>query len=112
LALRQPDKALQATQGAADIYRELAAANSDQYQEKLANAAYNLGNFLIRLDRPKEALKPTQEAVHVYRELAAANPDRYGQDLSNALQLLALTPDGPSLTTEAETAQPDTGIKD
>jgi tetratricopeptide (TPR) repeat protein len=110
--LDQPDKALKATQEAADIYRELAAANPDRYQANLANAAYNLGNFLMRLDRPEEALKPTGEAVHVYRELAAANPGRYGQDLSNALKLLALAPDGPGLTTEAEKAQPDTGVKD
>ena len=74
-------QALQVTQEAVEIHRELAAAYPGRYQPGLAAALSNLAVRISELGRPAEALPPEQEAVDIYQELAAIYPDRYQSGL-------------------------------
>ena len=80
-----PAEALAPAQEAVDAYRELAAADRDQYRAELAASLTNLGVRFSELGLPEEALTAEQTAVDAYRELAAADPDRYRADLAASL---------------------------
>ncbi len=56
------------------LCRELAAAQLNAVQPKLALSLNNLAGKLSDLGRRQEALERAQEAVELYRELAAAQP--------------------------------------
>ncbi|MGL5827624.1 MAG: tetratricopeptide repeat protein [Nocardioides sp.] len=81
-------EALEPTQEAVTLRRELAAANPAAYAGDLASSLNNLGIRLSEAGRRAEALEPTQEAVTLYRELAAANPAAYAGDLARSLNNL------------------------
>ena len=83
-------EALPATREAVKIYRELTAANPDQYRPDLATSLSNLGVRFSALGRLAEALPAEQEAVEIRRELAAANPDQYRPDLADSLSNLGV----------------------
>lgn len=72
-----------------ETYRELAAADPDQYRPDVADSLYRLGVVLAELGRPAAALPVAEEAVATYRELAAANPDQYHPDLPHSLAALS-----------------------
>jgi tetratricopeptide (TPR) repeat protein len=72
-----------------EAYRELAAANPDQYHPALAASLSNLGLRFWELGRPAEALPPTQEAAEIRRELAA-DPDLYHPALPASLSNLGV----------------------
>lgn len=87
-------QALKATEDAVEIYRTLAAAESQAFEPHLASALNNLGATLGLLGRHKEALSATEEAVNIRRRLAAAgdpealallpgNLDNLGHQLSS-----------------------------
>ncbi|MEZ5382632.1 MAG: tetratricopeptide repeat protein [Microthrixaceae bacterium] len=81
-------EALEPTQEAVTLYRELAADNP-AYLNDLAMSLNNLGIRLSELGRRTEALEPTQEAVTLRRELAADNP-AYLNDLAGSLNNLSI----------------------
>jgi tetratricopeptide (TPR) repeat protein len=70
-------EALAASQEAAAIRRELAAARPDAFRPDLAMALNNLSACLGDLGRREEALAASQEAAAIYRQLAAARPDAF-----------------------------------
>jgi len=83
------EEALQATQEAVEIRRELARANPQAFLPDLAMSLNNLGHALSSLGRREEALAAAQEAVDLYRELARANPQAFLPDLAMSLNNLA-----------------------
>jgi len=82
--LGRPEEALDATQEAVTILRELAAARPEEFRPDLARALSNLSVSLDDMERPG-ALAAIQEAVGVYRELAAARPEEFRPHLAGAL---------------------------
>jgi tetratricopeptide (TPR) repeat protein len=83
-------EALQATQEAVDLYRQLAAQHPDAFPPYLAASLANLGNRLSEMGRRAEALQATQEAVDLYRRLAAQHPDAFLPDLAASLANLGI----------------------
>ncbi len=86
--LGRREEALQATQEAVAVSRELAARRPDAFLPDLATSLNNLGSDLSALGRREEALQATQEAVAVYRELAARRPDAFLPDFARSLNNL------------------------
>ncbi len=104
----RPHQALVATQKAVGMWRELAAANPDQYRPDLAEALDHLGCRFYKVGRTAEAVPLTQEALRIWRDPAAANSDRYRRGLAKALDNLSVwfyevgrTAEAPPLTQEA-----------
>ncbi|MCI2424151.1 tetratricopeptide repeat protein, partial [Saccharopolyspora sp. K220] len=64
-------EALEATEEAVAIRRELAVVERVRYAPDLAASLSNIGGILSRLGRFGEALEATEEAVAIRRELAA-----------------------------------------
>jgi hypothetical protein len=89
-ALGRREEALAASQEAAGVYRELAAARPDAFRPGLATALSNLAVRLGALGRREEALAASQEAVTIRRELAAARPDAFRPDLAGSLSNLSV----------------------
>ncbi|MEJ5241920.1 MAG: tetratricopeptide repeat protein, partial [Anaerolineales bacterium] len=82
------EEALQATQEAAAIYRQLAQVNPQAFLPDLAMSLNNLGNRLSALGRREEALQAAQEATALYRQLAQVNPQAFLPDLAMSLNNL------------------------
>ena len=89
-AAGRPTEALQVTQEAVDIYRDLDAASPDLYRPDLARALDNLAVWLWELGHTADALPVTREAVGIYQKLAGISPDRYRPDLARALDNLGV----------------------
>jgi tetratricopeptide (TPR) repeat protein len=85
-ALGRREEALAAAQEAAELYRRLAAQQSDAFLPGLAMSLTNLGITLSALGRREEALAATQEAAELYRRLAAQQPDAFLPNLANSLE--------------------------
>ncbi|KKK06933.1 hypothetical protein LQ51_05430 [Micromonospora sp. HK10] len=78
-------EALEASQEAVDLRRELADGNRDAYLPDLAGSVNNHAVRLAAVGRRAEALEASQEAVDLYRELAAGNRDAYLPHLATSL---------------------------
>jgi tetratricopeptide (TPR) repeat protein len=100
-ALGRPEEALAASEEAAEVYRELAAARPHWYalrrrliqlalRPALATTLSNMAIYLGDLGRREEALAASEEAVGTYRELAAARPHAFRPDLAHSLTNLAV----------------------
>jgi tetratricopeptide (TPR) repeat protein len=83
----QWDRALEASEQATRLYRELAEADP-RYRQHLVSSLVQLGGDLADLDRVSEAFTQTREAIAVRRELAEAD-SRHQPDLANALVSLS-----------------------
>ena len=88
--LGRREEALAASQEAAEVYRELAAARPDAFRPDLATSLNNLALRLADLGRREEALAAIEEAVAIRRELAAARPDAFRPDLAMSLNNLSV----------------------
>jgi Tetratricopeptide repeat len=99
--LGRREEALAASEEAAGIYRELAAARLPWYalrrrlmqltvRTDLARSLNNLALRLGDLGRREEALAASEEAVTIRRELAAARPDAFRPDLAGSLTNLSV----------------------
>ncbi len=86
--LGQREDALNATQEAVEIRRQLAQRRPDAFLPALATSLNNLGNGLSDLGRREDALNATQEAVEIYRQLAQNRPDAFLPDLATSLNNL------------------------
>ncbi|MFD6664644.1 hypothetical protein ACFWDK_20035, partial [Micromonospora chalcea] len=75
-------EALEASQEAVDLYRELAASNRDAYLPDLAGSVNNYALGLVEVGRWAEALGVSQEAVDLRRELVVSKRDTYLPDLA------------------------------
>jgi predicted DNA-binding ArsR family transcriptional regulator len=78
-------EALEATQEAVEILRQLAQQNPDALRPELASSLHNLGVRLSALGRRAEALQATQEAVEILRQLAQQNPNAFLPELARSL---------------------------
>ncbi|NOZ28469.1 MAG: tetratricopeptide repeat protein [Chloroflexi bacterium] len=87
-ALGRREAALQATEEAVKIRRDLARRNPDAFLPDLAMSLNNLGNRLSELGRREAALRATEEAVERYRDLACRNPDAFLPYLATSLNNL------------------------
>ena len=87
-ALGRREEALQATQQAVRIYRQLAAADPQGSLPDLAMSLNKLGINLSELGRREEALQATQQAVIIYRQLAGANSQAFLPSLAASLNNL------------------------
>ncbi|WP_457653113.1 tetratricopeptide repeat protein [Rhodocaloribacter sp.] len=86
--LGRREEALQATEEAADLYRNLARNNPDVFYPDLAATLNNLGVDYAALGRREDALQATEEAAKLYRDLARKNPDAFYPNLALALNNL------------------------
>ncbi len=84
------EDALTASEEAAGIYRELAAARPDAFRPGLGDSLNNLALRLADVGRREDALTASEEAAGIYRELAAARPDAFRPDLAISLNTLAI----------------------
>jgi tetratricopeptide (TPR) repeat protein len=89
--LGRPEEALDASQEAVTIFRELAADRPEEFQDGLAAALTNLSVDLGDLERPEEALDASQEAATIFRELAADRPEEFRPELARALSNLSVS---------------------
>ena len=85
----QPDKALQVTERAVNIQRQLTATDPDKYRARLAGALSMLADRLSDTESSMNELPVRQEAADTYRELAASDPDEYNAPLAEALAKLS-----------------------
>ncbi|MCX6633607.1 MAG: SIR2 family protein, partial [Acidobacteria bacterium] len=83
--LGRREEALQATEEAVRLYRQIAAERPDAFLPDLASSLNNLGPVLSVLGRREEALQATEEAVSIRRQLAAERPDAFLPDLATSL---------------------------
>ncbi len=86
--LGRREAALQPTEEAVGIYRELSQSNP-AFLPDLAMALNNQGAHYSNLGRREEALQPTEEAVRIRRELSQSNP-AFLPDLASALNNLGI----------------------
>jgi len=84
------EEALDASQEAVAMRRELAAARPDRFRPDLARALSVLAHVVGASGRREEALAASQEAAGVYRELAAARPEEFRDDLVTSLNKLSV----------------------
>jgi tetratricopeptide (TPR) repeat protein len=87
--VREPDKAIAAAEEAADIWRELASADADQYRPQLAETLSILERWLTESREMEKAITVTGEAAKVHLDLAAVNPDGYHSYLADSRSHLA-----------------------
>ena len=81
------------------LARELARSGHEEWEVKLADALYGLGEGLITLDRHSEAASCLLEAETLYVSLVPYNPGQYSQGLSltrQRLQEVTAASDDPS----------------
>ena len=88
--LGRREEALQATDEAVGLHRQLASQCPDAFLPDLASSLNNLGNRLSALGRREEALQASDEAVRIRRRLAAQRPDAFLPDLATSLNNLGL----------------------
>jgi len=95
------EEALEATQEAVGIYRELAASGPEAVLPDLANSLSELATLLSEMGRWEEALGAAGEAVRSCRQLAEACPDAYLPDLALSLRARSLCLRGLERSEEA-----------
>ncbi|WP_429297532.1 tetratricopeptide repeat protein [Paraburkholderia atlantica] len=71
----QREPALQATQEALELFRELATQQPDVFRYDLAMSLHTLADSLDQLGQREVALQAAQEALELYLELATQQPD-------------------------------------
>ncbi|MFI6232809.1 tetratricopeptide repeat protein, partial [Micromonospora sp. NPDC050784] len=102
-------EAVEPTEEAVAVYRELVANNS-AFLPDLAGALNNLGIRYSGVGRRSDAVAPSEEAVTAYRELAAASPAFLPElaaalnNLGNHYSEVGRRPDAVAPTEEAVTA--------
>jgi len=89
-SLGKHEKALEAAQEAADIYRKLAEEDPQAFLPDLATSLSNLGNAHSNLGRREEALESAKEAADIRRKLAEKNPQVFLPDLAGSLNNLGI----------------------
>jgi tetratricopeptide (TPR) repeat protein len=86
--LGRRERALMASQEAADIHRRLAESRPDTFLPDLATSLNNLGIRLSQLGRREEALAASQEAIDIRRQLVQSRPNAFLSDLAMSLNNL------------------------
>lgn len=86
--LRNFPAAREAYEEARDIYRALAAQDSETYSPDLAGTLNNLGNLLRVMRHFPPAHDAFKEALEIHRALATQDPESYGPDLATTLNNL------------------------
>ncbi|MED7931900.1 tetratricopeptide repeat protein [Nonomuraea sp. LP-02] len=85
--------ALEASQQAVTLYRELAGLDRDAHLSNLAGSLNNHANRLVEMGRRAEAVPISEQAVELYGELAGLNRDAHlpylATSLNNHAALLA-----------------------
>lgn len=106
--LGRREGALQATEEAVRIHRQLAAERPDAFLPGLAISLTNLGNGLSDLGRREEALQANEEAVWLYRQLPEQHLEAFLpalatslNNLGNRLSVLGRREDAYQATEEA-----------
>ncbi len=89
-ALGEPEKALDASLEAVEIYKELAQKRPDAFKPDLAMSLNNLSNRYSELGQREKALDASLEAVEIYKELAQKRPDAFKPDLASSLNNLSV----------------------
>jgi len=89
-ALGRLEEALQATQEAVGIFRQLAEERPDAFLPYLAMSLHNLSIKLSKLGRREEALWAAQQGVEIRRQLAERSPDALLPALATSLNSLGL----------------------
>ncbi len=84
-SLGEREKALEAVQEAADLYRKLAEKNPQAFLPNLAISLNNLGNALSDLGRQEDALAAAKKAADIHRKLAEKNPQVFLPELAASL---------------------------
>ncbi|MDW8054277.1 MAG: ATP-binding protein [Anaerolineae bacterium] len=87
-AVGQREAALQATQEAVSLYRQLAQANPQAFLPDLAASLHNLGARLSEVGQREAALKAALESVSIRRQLARDNPRAFLPRLILSLSML------------------------
>jgi hypothetical protein len=82
-------EACAAGQLAVSAYRQLAKADSDTFEPRLAEALSSLALILLKLDRNDEGAAAAREAVAVYRRWRDADPVPSDTDVVSMLALLS-----------------------
>ncbi|MFE1437227.1 tetratricopeptide repeat protein [Streptomyces sp. NPDC058739] len=82
-------RALEITAQAAELYRELDAADAPRFRPHLAAALNNLAAIQVDLGDRGAALATAEEAAGHFTELAQAGPAAYGHQLATALNTVA-----------------------
>lgn len=82
-------EALELTQEAADLYRQLVRTDPGRSESSLSGTLSLLGMWLLKLGRSEEALAPAEEAVAIQRRLTEADPGTELPNLAAALGGLA-----------------------
>ena len=95
------EEALDASQEAVAMRRELAAARPDRFRPDLARALSVLAHVVGALGRPEEELAARQEAVTILRELAVAHPEEFRLALATSLAGLSVELEGSGRREEA-----------
>ncbi len=83
-AVGKHDEAVEATNEALAIYRELAEARPRAFLQSLATALHNAGPMLFKIGRKDEAASMALEALAIWRKLAA-HPSTRQDDLAGSL---------------------------
>ncbi|KAB5589406.1 hypothetical protein CTheo_7146 [Ceratobasidium theobromae] len=83
--LDRPSEAIQVSQEAVQIYRQLANDHPTAYSVELGQSLHNLAVDLSDLDRHEEAVTTVTEAVEIHRGLATNNPTVYTPELAGSL---------------------------
>ena len=84
------DEALEATLESTAIWRHLAAEETAEARENLAETLLGLCGRLREAGRRNEAAQVAEEAADAYRTLAAADPARFRSGLASALTNLSI----------------------
>jgi len=83
--LGRREEALQASEEAVGVFRQLAAERPGTFFPDLAGSLNNVGARLSDSGRREKALQATEEAVRIRRQLAARSPDAFLPDLATSL---------------------------
>jgi len=87
--LGRREEALEATEQAVEICRDLIRSRPDAFRPNLARSLNNLALRLADLGRGDEALEPIEEAVEIYRDLARSRPDAFRPNFALSLNSLS-----------------------
>lgn len=85
----QQPQAIQASEEAVNLYRDLSAHHPEMFTGRLAEALAALASFAASEGRHEESVQAAQEATLLYRELSLKSPDPYAVRLAEALMGLA-----------------------
>jgi len=80
-------EALQLTQRAVEIHRELAHDRGDEFKAELEESLGHLADRLHEIGKLEQALKASEEAANIMRALAARQPDDYQPEFARSLRI-------------------------